>query len=121
MCCVRAMATVSSWVAGVLCSAKRAHRNSQQRLPSCMGTAELGVLSVGTARLGWWLDWVIVEVFCSLNDSVVYGNPKAGPGWGLVQYLCFQRKGKAEFCRALSGVSAGPGDFPFAGCAESAG
>ena len=47
---------------------------------SRMGTAELGVMSVGTAGLGWWLDWVIVEVFSSPNDSGVYGSQKAGPG-----------------------------------------
>lgn len=60
---------MSSWAAGVLCSADRAHRNSQQHIPSCMmGAAELGVLFVGTVGLGCWLDWV--EVFSNLNGGV---------------------------------------------------
>jgi len=26
---------------------------------------------VGTVGVGWWLDWVIVEVFSNLSDSVI--------------------------------------------------
>lgn len=100
MCCVRAMATVSSWVAGVLCSAKRAHRNSQQRLPSCMGTAELGVLSVGTVRLGWWLDWVIVEVFCSLNDSVGLWQPEGWAWLGACSVPVFSEEGESRILQS---------------------
>jgi len=123
MCCVRAMATMSSWAAGVLCSAERAPRNPQQRLPSCMGTAELspprGGVVCGHGGVGLVVG--LGEVFSNLNGSVVYGSPKAGPCWEPGQCPCVQRRGRAEFCRALSGVSAGPGDFPFAGCAERGG
>jgi len=26
---------------------------------------------VGTVRVGWWSDWVILEVFSNFNDSVI--------------------------------------------------
>ena len=72
MCCVRAMATMSSWAAGVLCSAERAPRNPQQRLPSCMGTAELspprGGVVCGHGGVGLVVG--LGEVFSNLNDSV---------------------------------------------------
>ena len=37
---------------------------------SCVDVALRGVVS-GRGVMGWWLDWVISEVFSSLKDSMI--------------------------------------------------
>ena len=32
------------------------------------------VLCVGTVGMGWWLDWMTLQVFSNLNDSVIVWN-----------------------------------------------
>lgn len=39
---------------------------------------------VGTEGLGWWLDWVVLEVSCNLNGSVILPRPAASPFLSLV-------------------------------------